>query len=210
MIVVGVVIAVIAILAIVLMKNQDVSPTQDQGQDQPQDGSPDPSMAELPSVDLEATVVSLNTDENVECEGVCPAYEYPKDTGVVRIDKIISTNYGDTGLESLEGIKEGGEIAVQFQYSARPAIFRLIPAPEQPAPTDPETPVSHVPSSARPAPVEDGYFVYAHESGIVEEETDTILPGLEVGSKFRATINYISSNMIVVSRYEVMDSPEAV
>lgn len=199
LIVAGVILIIIAILAIVLLQTP-----QDQGPDLPQDGSPEPAMAELPSIELEATVLSLSIDENIECENVCPAYEYPKDTGVVRIDRIISTNYGDTGLESLEGMEEGGEITIQFQYSSRQAKIRLVPKSEEPITGGPDTPVSHTPSSAYPVPIEDDYFVYTHESTLAEEETETILPGLEVGDKFRATLNYIFSDMIVVGKYEVI------
>ena len=35
----------------------------------------------LPSIEFEATVVSLSLDDNIACEGICPAYQYPKDTG---------------------------------------------------------------------------------------------------------------------------------
>lgn len=157
-----------------------------------------PDIMQCPTINLEATVISLSPDTNIECENKCPGYQYPKDTGVIRIDKIISGNY-----QKLKGIEEGSEITVQFDYSSRPAKIRMIPVSEEPS-NSPEEPVSHVPTFAEPIPRENGYFIYNIETNLVGEETEIILPGLKVGSKFRATINYCSPDMISVGKYEII------
>ena len=158
-----------------------------------------PDIMLCPTIDLEATVISLSPDTNIECENKCPGYQYPKDTGVIRIDKIISGNY-----QELKGIEEGSEITIEFDYSSRPAKIRMIPALEAPTSNSPEEPVSHIPTFAEPIPRENGYFIYIIETNLVDEETETILSGLEVGSKFRATINYCSPIMISVGKYEII------
>jgi hypothetical protein len=131
----------------------------------------------------------------------CPTInlEATKDTGVIRIDKIISGNY-----QELKGIEEGSEITIEFDYSSRPAKIRMIPALEEPTSNSPEEPVSHIPTFAEPIPRENGYFIYNIETNLVVGEIEIILPGLEVGSKFRATISYCSPNMISVGKYEII------
>lgn len=163
----------------------------------------EPAIAKYPTIDLEATVVSLSPDTNIECENECPGYQYPKDTGVIEINKIISIDNPNNW--ELKGIEEDGEITAQFHYSSRPAKIRMIPALNKlQRLIKPETLVSHVPTFAKPIPKEDGYFIYSIESTLVDEETETILPGLKVDSKFRATISYSSPGMISVSQYEII------
>lgn len=159
-----------------------------------------PELARAPIVILEATVISLSPDTNIACEGVCPGYEYPIDTGVIKIDKIISIDnpYNST----LIGIEEGNEIQVSFFFSSRSAKIRVIPAPEAGS-VPPETPVAHVLTSAKPIPKENGYFIYESESPSVTEVTETVLPGLEVGSKFKAT-GSIMQGTILIGEYELI------
>jgi len=160
-----------------------------------------PDIMQCPTINLEATIVSLSPDTNIECENKCPGYQYPKDTGVIRIDKIISID--NSANWELKGIEEGSEITIEFDYSSRPAKIRMIPALEETS-NSPEEPVSHVPTFAEPIPRENGYFIYNIETNLVGEEIEIILPGLEVGSKFRATINYCSPDMISVGKYEII------
>ena len=148
---------------------------------------------QVPTIKLEATVISLSLDTNIECEGKCPGYEYPKDTGVIRIDKIISMD--NPYNWNLDEIKEGNEITVQFDYSARPAKIKMVPV---------SSVDTHIPTFAKPIPKEDGYFVYVIESTSVKEETEEILPALNVKSKFRAIISYSSPTRISVGKYEII------
>ena len=158
-----------------------------------------PDIMQCLTINLEATIVSLSPDTNIECENKCPGYQYPKDTGVIRIDKIISGNY-----QELKGIEEGSEVTIEFDYSSRPAKIRTIPALEEPTSNSPEEPVSHIPTFAEPIPRENGYFIYYIETNLVVGEIEIILPGLEIGFKFRATISYCSPNMISVGKYEII------
>jgi len=155
-------------------------------------------MVQVPTITIEATIISLSIDENIECLEVCPAFQYPLDIGYIKINKIISVN---NPLEwDLVGISENSEIEVKFSYSSRPVKIRLIPASSQ-EPSSSNTTVSHVPSSANPVLLEDEFFVYVIESNLVSEVTETILPGFREGSNFNATISYSSSDRIYVGEY---------
>jgi len=153
---------------------------------------PGANLAPAPHLDLEATVVSLSLSDVQEN----PALR-PTDTGVIRIDKInsISTDFDWVSA----GIKEGAEVNVQFSHSARPAKIRTLPDFEQPTSNLPNTLVTGEPESFS---IEDGYFVYAQKQPQITKETEKILPGLEVGSKFKATGWYII-NSINISEYEI-------
>ena len=170
----------------------------------PQNVEPKPAVVKVPTIDIEATVISLSLDTNIECEGKCPGYEYPKDTGVIKIDNILSIHNPNNW--ELKGIKEGNEIKVKFDYSARPAKIRMVPTGRTSTSLVPasETSVSHIPTFAKPIPKEDGYFVYVIESTLVTEDTETILPGLDSGSKFKATVSYSSPIRISVGKYEII------
>jgi outer membrane murein-binding lipoprotein Lpp len=157
---------------------------------------------QVPTIKLEATVISLSLDTNIECEEKCPGSEYPRDTGVIRIDRIISVENPNNW--DLDEIKEGNEITIEFDYSARPAKIRIVPVPKENDPASSETPISHVPTFANPIPKEDGYFVYVIESPLVAEESETILPGLDVGLKFTGTIGYSSPTKISIGKYEII------
>lgn len=170
----------------------------------PENVEPKPAMVKVPTIDIEATVISLSLDTNIECEGKYPGYEYPKDTGVIKIDNILSIHNPNNW--ELKGIKEGNEIKVKFDYSARPAKIRMVPAGKTSTSSVPasETPISHIPTFAKPIPKEDGYFMYVIESTLTTEETETILPGLDSGSKFKATVSYSSPTRISVGKYKII------
>lgn len=160
---------------------------------------PKPAMVKVPTIEIEATVISLSLDTKIEGEEKYPGYEYPKDAGVIKIDNILAIHNPNNW--ELKGIKEGNEVTVKFDYSARPAKIRIVPAGKTPPAG--ETPVSHVPTFAKPIPKENGYFVYVIESTLVTEETETVLPGLDSGSKFKATVSYSSPTRISVGKYEI-------
>ena len=157
----------------------------------------EPAMVQLPNVEFEATVVSLSlTNVTEDPEDIM----YPKDTGVIRIDKINSISSDFDWVSA--GITEGEEITVQFQYSTRPAKIRKVFDPEAPISSGNESTVSVTLSFT----IEDGYFVYTTKSGTITEETETILPGLEVGSEFKATgwYGYGGIQGITIGEYEII------
>ena len=163
----------------------------------------EPMMAKVPTISLGATVVSLSTDTNIECEGKCPGNVYPKDKGVIRIDKILSIN--NPYNWELEGVEEGNEVQIELYYSSRPAKVKRIPASARAKTAgDNSSSVSGVPTFAKPIPKEDGYFIYEFETTLLDKETETILPGLKVGSKLSATISYSSPTMITVYQYQII------
>jgi len=150
-------------------------------------GDTGPEFAEAPHFIVEATVVFLSLDDNVACEGICPAYEYPIDTGIIRIDNL---SFEDDAPMSLEGIEEGENLSIRFGFSARPTKIRRTPSANQTTSDLPDIPTSGRPAFADPVHKEDGYFVYVFESTLVTVETETVLPGLDVGSRFTATVWY--------------------
>ena len=164
----------------------------------------------LPSMEIEATVISLSIDENIECENKCPRREYPKDSGTIRIDKIVSvTDDQNRGLKGIE-IMGKDNIKVRFGYSSRPTKIIMIP-PSEPTLSDDGRTVRSPPSSNGPVLKQDDYFIYAFENALVEEETiKKILPGLVVGSKFRAVtslpppLESSKGNILDVYEYEII------
>lgn len=161
-----------------------------------QQGPTEPQLTPLPNVEFEGEVVSLSFVGGVEEEGDITR---PRDTGVVKIDKINSISSDFDWVSA--GIEEGKEITVQFQYSARPAKIRQVFDPEAPVGSGNESTVSATISFTK----EDGYFVFSTKSGTIPEDTETILPGLEEGSKFKATgwYGYGGIQGIAIGEYEI-------
>lgn len=50
---------------------------------------------------------------------------------------------------------------------------------------------------------EDGYLIYVVKILNLEEETEMILPGLEIGTRFRADISYSSRDRMYMGKYEI-------
>ncbi|MBA7694018.1 hypothetical protein ES703_102618 [subsurface metagenome] len=150
----------------------------------------------LPNIEFEGTVVSLSLVGGAEEGGDITR---PRDTGVVRIDKINSISSDFDWV--LAGIEEGKEVTIQFQYSARPAKIKMIPDPEAPVSSGNEGVVSAILSFTK----ENSYLVYSTKSGTITEETETILSGLEEGSKFKATGWYYGGIQgITIGEYEII------
>jgi hypothetical protein len=157
-----------------------------------------PEVAKIPSLNFEATVISLSLSEVTEdAEDIM----FPEDAGIIRIDRINSLSSNFDWISA--GVEEGKEITIQFQYSARPAKLRKISSSKKPTSTLPETPIS---SSIITFGIEDGYFIYGLKSTSITKETETVLPGLRVGSKFRATgwYGYGGIQGITVGEYEII------
>lgn len=160
-------------------------------------GEPLPRLVLLPNVNFEGSIISLSLVGGEEEGGDITR---PRDTAVVRIDKINSISSDFDWVSA--GIEEGNEITVQFQYSARPAKIKQIFDPEAPTSSGNETPVSATLSFTK----ENGYFVYSTKSGTITEETEKILPGLEEDSKFKATgwYGYGGIQEITIGEYEII------
>jgi len=178
----------------------------------------------------------------------CSSEPYPKDIGIVRIDKLITyTPYserehleqpgpGGEGpseegmtpgyrgedlpkpkLPEYEPLQEGQEVSTHFLLTARPANVRYAPIPEpEPSPHGPmesaqskdilsEQNISHKSEPKermfKPIPKDGNYYVFTTKYGF-PEALEKNLPGLEVGSKFRAEIWYDGS--LYVEEYEVI------
>ncbi|MBI2523340.1 hypothetical protein HYW19_03050 [Candidatus Woesearchaeota archaeon] len=152
----------------------------------------------LPNIDFEGTVVSLSIVGG-EAEG--GDITRPRDTAIVRIDKInsISDNFDWVSA----GIEEGKEITIQFQYSARPAKIKQIFDPEVPTSSGDETPAV---SATLSFTKENDYFVYSTKSGTITEETEKTLPGLEEAFKFKAVgwYGYAGLEGLTINEYEIL------
>ena len=145
--------------------------------------------AAVPTVDLEATVVSISFGST--------------DTGRIRIERIISTD--NPYNWELKGVQGGSTIQVQFLYSARPAIIRRLPQrSREGADPDSETTVSGTTFSTESITVEDGYLVFEFEGSPGSEVIETTLPGLEAATKFRAVVSYSSPTRISIGEYKTL------
>ena len=212
---------------------------------------------------IEATIISITKTE------VCPdkiepfapeptecsIEPYPKDSGIVRIDKIINyTPYSEQPVEQLEQpspcgeepseegttpgyrgngyrgedipkpklpeyepLQEGQEVSTHFLLTARPAKVRYAPIPEPSQRDLMESAQSEDISSEqtvgvghksepgkkvfKPIPNDGNYYVFTTKYGF-PETVEKNLPGLEVGTKFRAEIWYDGS--LYVEEYEVI------
>jgi len=152
------------------------------------------AMAMCPYIDIEATVVSLSLESPEGYYEDGKLIRAPLDSAVVRIDKVYER--GGDGLfdwASL-GIEEGKDVELEFKYSVRPAkivtvVGRTIHSGRV---------VSHVGAPAENT-FEDGYFVF-REDGSAEAET--ILPGLQAGSRFRTKL--WKTFEVKVGQYEVV------
>jgi hypothetical protein len=152
----------------------------------------------VPSVEVEATVLSVKRDGNVECAGKCPGYKYPRDSMEIRIDRIISV--ANPSNIRFTPPQEGEQLAVNsMMYSAEPAIVKTVFAPK-PGSIDPKTAVTARSLFADPIPKMNGYFVYTLTTQSPKGAGEKILPGLQSGSRFRANI-YVQSK----ERIELMD-----
>lgn len=141
----------------------------------------------LPVYEIEATILSLNIDNDPDCDNVCRAGEYPLDTAVVQINKIISFSNPDAQPDP--GLTVGDEVKVAFAYSAQPAYIiiepMMTPTPNPNAASGPETAVTHIPLFARVVPREKGYFIYHRLTAPDSPSGEQFLVGLSNGDEIR-------------------------
>ena len=154
------------------------------------------AMAKIPTVDLEATIITLSIDSDEDkFAGRCPGSKYPQDSAVIKVNKIDNSN-DPQGTVSL-AVED--EISVKFRYSARPAKLLRDPVlNEQPTSDDPETPSGYTNSLTRPIPIEEGYFIYYLP---IRKESEKTLSGLKEGDQIKVT-GYYSLNGI--GEYELI------
>jgi hypothetical protein len=159
-----------------------------------QQGKPEPQMAMSPYVEFETTVVSLSLEDPEGYTEGDEIYRAPKDSAVVRIDKIIETGGSSNFDWSAIGIEEGEEVSLEFKYSVRPTkIITVVGETTQSGDT-----VSHqiVPTTIS---FENNYFMF-RENG--NSETETILPGLQEGNKFKTKL--WKTFEVKVGKYELI------
>jgi len=147
-----------------------------------------------PYVEFEGTVISLSLDESGNYYEGAEIVSDPSDSAVVRIDKIIETGGSSNFDWSSIGIKEGKETSLNFKYTVRPTkIITVVGETTQSGDT-----VSHtiVPTKIT---FEDGYFVFRINGNL---GTETILPGLQEGSKFKTKL--WKTFEVKVDKYEIL------
>ena len=153
------------------------------------------NLAMSPYVELEATVISVSQENSEGYTEGGEIYRAPHDSAVVRIDKIIKTNGSRINWSSI-GIEEGKEVSLGFKYSVRPTkIITVVGKTTHSADI-----VSHaiVPTKIS---FENNYFVFKVTGN---SENETILPGLEEGSKFKTKLWLKTSAELKVGQYEII------
>jgi hypothetical protein len=158
------------------------------------EGKPEPEIAMLPYVEFEATVVSLSLDESGNYHDAEELINAPNDSAVVRIDKIIKTGGSFNFDWASVGIEKGKEVSLNFKYTVRPAKIITVLGET----TQAGTVVSH---RIMPAKImfKNNYFIFK-ENG--NSNTETILPGLQEGFKFKTKL--WNTLVIKVGKYEII------
>ena len=210
---------------------------------------------------IEATVISITktevcpdkTDPFAPEPTECSIEPYPKDIGIVRVDRIINyTPYSEQTVEpaieqpseggspeegettsgyegpeypskpksperkEYEPLREGQEVQTLFLLTVRPAKIRYAPtnesvggmefAQELGNANSEQDIISHAVTPEKkifkPIPKDGNYHVFTTKIGDYPGIIEKNLPGLEVGTKFRAEIWYDGS--LYVEEYEVM------
>ena len=156
--------------------------------------SPTPTSAMSPYIEFEASVISLSLDKSrnyYEGEQLVSA---PSDAAVIRIDKIVGTGGSSNFDWASVGVEKGKSVSLDFKYTVRPTkIITLVGKTTHSRDT-----VSH---SIVPTKItfENNYFVFREDGS---SETETILPGLQVGSKFKTKL--WSTFEIKVGQYQII------
>jgi hypothetical protein len=153
-----------------------------------------PEIALAPYIIFEGTIVSISIDESVAYSEGSKLSHAPNDSAVVKIDRIVETGGSNFDWTSL-GIENGMEVPMGFLYTARPAkIIRVVRETFHRNNT-----VSHtvVPTGIT---FEDGYFVFRVGGS---SNIETTLPGLEVGSRFKAKV--WNTMDVKIGEYEIIN-----
>jgi len=151
------------------------------------------SIALSPYIDFEATVVSVSLDYPDGYTEGGEIFRAPRDSAIVRIEKIFETSGPLFDWASM-GIEEGKEVSLDFKYGVRPAKILTLGGET----TRQGDAVSHTIVSPKIA-FENNYFVFI-ENG--NSKTETILPGLRKGSKFRTRL--WSTYEVKVGKYKIV------
>jgi len=154
--------------------------------------SGEPGLAMEPTIEIEASVISLSPFDCVERfyrspENVSLVIEYNAtppyemvDIAVIKLDKVtVIANPQNRPVN----IKEGDTATLRFRYTSRPAQIFKIPAPEGIV-----SPYGKLDSLTTLVAEVDGNFIYNVESSSFEEEYVTVLPGISIGSKLKANV----------------------
>jgi hypothetical protein len=110
-------------------------------------------------------------------------------------------------------LAEGQEVTTQFVLTSRPVIVRYVPG-EKTVPFDGSSNLEGggedtIEQPAQPGdivykqlPQDDGVLIFTTQVGEVKEEVLNKLPGLEVGTRFRAMIRY--DGILYINEYEII------
>lgn len=143
-------------------------------------GTIEPPLALAPYVEFEGTVVSLSLDGSGNYSEGSEIKSAPNDSAVVRIDRIIDRGGSSDFNWSSLGIEEGQKVLLDFKYTVRPA--KVITVVGETTPSGDTVSHSVVPTKIT---FQKGYFVFRIDGN---SQTETILPGLKVGSKFKTKL----------------------
>lgn len=137
-------------------------------------------MALSPYMEFEGTIISLSLDESGNYYEDGELVDAPKDSAVVRIDRIIETGGSYSFDWTSLGIEEGKEVTLDFKYTARPTKIITVGGET----TQDGDAVSHqiVPTKIT---FENGYFIFRVNGN---SGTEKILLGLQEGSKFKTKL----------------------
>jgi hypothetical protein len=131
-----------------------------------------------------------------------------------------TSGYGGTGapepkLSEYEPLHEGQEVSTHFLLTSRPVKVRYIPMKESENGVESAQPPEHegqltadqqVESGEKvfqTIPREENYYVFTTRMGDFPGIVEKTLPGLQVGSRFRAEIQY--DGRLYVEEYELME-----
>ena len=155
---------------------------------------PEPQAALLPYIEFEASVVSLSLDKSGNYYEGGQLVSAPSDAAVIRIDKIIGTGGSYNFDWASVGVEKDKNVSLNFKYTIRPTkIITIVGGTTQSGDT-----VSHniVPTKIV---FENNYFVFREDGS---SETETILPGLQVGSNFKTKL--WNTFEIKVGQYQII------
>ncbi len=166
--------------------------TQNHINNPPISGAQPLGLAPLPTVNIEATVISLALDlDELGCANRCLGTDYPRDRAMIRIDSLNQVNDPQQTI----GLRNGDIIEVKFNYSAHPARLVRVQQVDQ---RGPNGTISHTTFLGRPIPIENGFFIY----GVLGAgQAEVMLPGLQVDNQIQ--VNAFNP-VIGINQYEII------
>ncbi|MCK5023739.1 MAG: hypothetical protein KAS04_06185 [Candidatus Aenigmarchaeota archaeon] len=179
-----------ALMLVVIISGCTTEPVDSQGQGALSQVAP---LSEY--VDIEVTVVSLSLEDPEGYYEGDELYRAPRDSAVIRIDKIVETGGSYDFDWTSVGIKEGSEVPLDFKYTVRPAKIITVVGET----TQSNDNVSHQQIVPTEITFEDVYFVFRINGN---SETETTLPGLKEGSRFKTRLWRTFET--VVEKYEIL------